>query len=244
MARHCRMRHLGMRYDRSLFGMRLTDVESLSRCIRTTPTLVRLSLPCNMIDDNMLMVLMAGLLDNRTITHLDLSHNSITSAGLQLLIKLLKPPCILHALNLADNKIDEKAGKHIAKALRSNETLTDLNLRLNDLGDEGGRSVLDALAVNTAVTILNLSSNRCVPSATCGPVIATCVHFACCRLGTASAATAATLLANPACNLCVLDLTGNRLDESDAEILHKAVTNNHTITTLDLRGNAGITERR
>ena len=38
------------------------------------------------------------------------------------------------------------------------------------------------------------------------------------------------------------DLTGNLIDESDAEILHRALRSNSTVTTLDLRGNTGIGE--
>jgi len=146
------MRHLGMRYDRSLFGMRLTDADSLARCLRVTDALTSLALPCNMIDDNLVMVLMTGLLENRTLTALDLSHNSITAAGVQLLAKLLKAPCVLTSLNLADNKADEKAAKHLAKALRTNDSLLELNLRLNDLGDEGGRILIDALRSNATLT--------------------------------------------------------------------------------------------
>jgi len=62
------MRHLGMRFDRALFGMRLSDADALARSVRVSDTLSELALPCNMIDDNLLMVLMTGLLESRTIT--------------------------------------------------------------------------------------------------------------------------------------------------------------------------------
>ncbi len=95
-------------YDRGLFGMRIADAESLARCIKLTDTLTSLSLPSNAIDDNMLLVLMSGLLPNATLSHLDLSHNAITSAGVQLLAKLLRGPSVLASLSLADNRAGEK----------------------------------------------------------------------------------------------------------------------------------------
>jgi hypothetical protein len=154
------MRHLGMRFERSLFGMRPADAESLSRCLRYSESLRSLSLPSNMIDDNLLLLLCPGLLDNRALRSLDLSHNLITSAGLQQLCKKLRAPCTLSVLNLSDNKIDERGGRYLGRALRGNDGVTELRLRLNELGDDGGRAVLEGLREHRAVRVLDLSSNK------------------------------------------------------------------------------------
>ncbi|RYY81073.1 hypothetical protein EON63_16270 [archaeon] len=42
-----------------------------------------------MIDDDLLRMLMTGLIKNTTITYLDMSHNKITNHGARLLSKLL-----------------------------------------------------------------------------------------------------------------------------------------------------------
>jgi len=154
------MRHLGMRYDRSLFGMRISDADSLARCLRMTDSLTHLALPCNMIDDGTLVVLTAGLLENHTITHLDLSHNAITSHGVQVLAHMLRAPSQLAALNLSDNKIDDAAGKPLGTALAGNDSLEELILRLNGMGDDGAKALLEGCVGNATLTTLSLSSNR------------------------------------------------------------------------------------
>ena len=62
-------------YERSLFGMKVFDAEKLAGCIKTTDVLTSLVLPCNLLDDQLLTLLMGGLIQNQTVTHLDLSHN-------------------------------------------------------------------------------------------------------------------------------------------------------------------------
>jgi hypothetical protein len=41
-----------------------------------------------------------------------------------------------------------------------------------------------------------------------------------------------------------VDVSGNRLDESDAAVLQRAVAGNEVLTSLDVRGNAGIADKR
>jgi Leucine Rich repeat len=176
------LRHLGMRFDRSLFGMRLRDAESLSRCLLGTNTLHTLCLPSNMIDDNALLTFLPGLLENNSIQHLDLSHNAITSTGLQQLCKKLKQAiplpgslsgsssagvCPLRVLNLSDNKIDERGGRYLARTFKANGEslrLRELHLRLNELGDDGGRAVADGLresstGLRASLKVIDLSAN-------------------------------------------------------------------------------------
>ena len=59
------VRKIGMKYDRSLFGMKISDAMSLAKCVRATETLTTLVLPCNMIDDDLLRMLMTGLIRNQ-----------------------------------------------------------------------------------------------------------------------------------------------------------------------------------
>lgn len=156
------MRHLGMRFDRSLFGMRPTDADSLSRCLRYSCNLTELRLPCNMIDDDLVLVLAAGLQANGTITVLDLSRNNITSTGVQALARKLRAPCPLVRLDLGDNKIDERGGRYIGRALKANDGLKHLGLRLNELGDEGGRAVLEGARDSRSLASIDLAANKCV----------------------------------------------------------------------------------
>lgn len=50
-------KHVGMEYDRQLFGMKMSDARIFSECLRTTQSLVKLSLPCNLIDDDLVKIL-------------------------------------------------------------------------------------------------------------------------------------------------------------------------------------------
>jgi len=74
-------RRLGMDYERAMFGMKISDAQYLARNIRVSQTLVSLSLPCNMIDDELVKVLMGGLSFGHMLTQLDLSHNKIGDRG-------------------------------------------------------------------------------------------------------------------------------------------------------------------
>jgi len=248
------MHRIGMRYDRGLFGMRPADAESLARSITITDSLTSaLRCPPTASTTPLLLLLMTGLLANQTLTHLDLSHNAITSAGVQLVAKLLRGPCVLASLSLADNRADERPGRFLGKALRGNLSLTELNLRLNGLGDAGAAALLECLAEpnagGCALTTLNLSSNHC-GSATAAALASLLTATAAAAAapsagggssGMAAAASAGAAPAAPAaCNLASIDLSGNALTEADAALLLRAVVGAPEVTSLDLRGNPGI----
>ena len=65
----------------------------------------------NLIDDDLLRMLMTGLVKNNTITCLDMSHNKITNHGARLVSKLLGENSVLTALNLSDNQIHVEGGR-------------------------------------------------------------------------------------------------------------------------------------
>lgn len=147
-----------MKYERSLFGMKISDAMSLAKCVKATDTLTSVvyvhcrpfaaplylqrslsltlslthmyRLPCNMIDDDLLRMLMTGLVHNQTITHLgtrsigdvmltsayhlvpprctlatDLSYNKITAHGVRLLSKIVGSKSVVMSLNLCDNQV-------------------------------------------------------------------------------------------------------------------------------------------
>jgi len=153
------VKKIGMNYERMLFGMKISDATSLSKTFERTQTLTTLILAANMIDDDLLRMLMTGLIKNNTITYLDISHNKITNHGARLLSKLLGENSVLSALNLADNQVHSEGGRYLARGLRDNDSLLHLNLRLNRLGDEGCKLLLEGLQENVTLTELNIGSN-------------------------------------------------------------------------------------
>eukprot|EP00929_Paragymnodinium_shiwhaense_P117965 TRINITY_DN8946_c0_g2_i1.p1 TRINITY_DN8946_c0_g2~~TRINITY_DN8946_c0_g2_i1.p1 ORF type:complete len:556 (-),score=182.22 TRINITY_DN8946_c0_g2_i1:185-1852(-) len=160
-------RRLGMDYERAMFGMKISDAQYLARNIRVSQTLVSLALPCNMIDDELVKVLMGGLSYGHMLTHLDLSHNKIGDRGARRLASMLDPDYCLQTLDLSDNQIHANGCMHLGAHLAENETCQDLNLRLNRCEDNGVSHLFQDLCVNKYLKRLNLSCNdltvRCLP---------------------------------------------------------------------------------
>jgi Leucine Rich repeat len=120
-----------MQYERMLFGMKISDASSIASALPACSCLTSLILSSNLIDDDLLRMLMAGLAKGATLTHLDVSHNRITNHGARLLSKLLGAKSALTSLSLADNQIHVEGGRYLGRALRTNDALSSLNLRLN-----------------------------------------------------------------------------------------------------------------
>mmetsp|Transcript_101357 Transcript_101357/g.180170 ORF Transcript_101357/g.180170 Transcript_101357/m.180170 type:complete len:509 (+) Transcript_101357:85-1611(+) len=160
-------RRLGMDYERAMFGMKISDAQYLARDIRVSQTLVSLSLPCNMIDDELVKVLMGGLSYGHMLTHLDLSHNKIGDRGARRLASLLDPDYCLQALDLSDNQIHANGCMHLGAHLAENVTCQVLNLRLNRCEDNGVSHLFQDMCVNKYLQTLNISCNdltvRCLP---------------------------------------------------------------------------------
>ena len=152
-------KHLGSEYDRSLFGMRMSDAASLAKCIKNAQCLSELSLPCNLIDDELVKMLTRGFLMNKTIVELDLSHNRIGDHGARRIAKYLFHTEVLLSLNLSDNHIQYEGSRCIGQALRNNRSLQILNLKHNRLDDKSGAKLCNDLQQNLTVRSLNLSAN-------------------------------------------------------------------------------------
>ena len=62
-------KHVGLEYERPLFGMKMSDAKIFSECLRSTQSLTFLSLPGNLIDDDLISILIKGLMLNKTISN-------------------------------------------------------------------------------------------------------------------------------------------------------------------------------
>ena len=70
--------------------MKMADAEIFSKCIQKTQSLTRLSLNNNLLDYDLIKILSRGLMLNKTITILDLSHNKIGNSATQKIAQYLK----------------------------------------------------------------------------------------------------------------------------------------------------------
>ena len=119
-------------------------------------------------------------------------------------------------LNLSRNEIDESGALLLSEALFKNTTLTHLNLDDNLVGADGVTSLSIALAFNTTLTYLNLDGNLAEPR---------------------GAAYLFWVLSRNTTALTDLNLARNKIDDSVAESLYRALSVNTTLTYLNLSGN-------
>jgi hypothetical protein len=99
------MHDVGMDYDRSLFGMKLSDCRSLARCMEYCETLVSMDLSNNLIDDDKLRMLASGLVNNLSIVDINLSNNKVADRGVRTFAKLLHVNSVIQIINLENNKV-------------------------------------------------------------------------------------------------------------------------------------------
>jgi hypothetical protein len=215
------VKQIGMNYERMLFGMKISDATSLARLFDSSDTIATVKLSGNIIDDDLLRMLMTGLIRNNTIVNLDLSHNKITNHGARLVSKLLRDNSVVTQLDLSDNQIHADGGRYLGRGLRGNDSLLTLNLRQNRLGDDGCRMVLEGLQDNITLKQLNMGSNGA---------------------GHASALTLATILRDPEHKLTHLDFCSNQFTADNLELLRVSVGINKTLKGFDLRRNPGTLE--
>jgi len=209
-------KHVGMEYERPLFGMKMSDAKLFSDCMRMTQSLVYLSLPGNLIDDDLISILIKGLILNKTITQLDLSHNKITNAGARKIAKYLLSNEVLTHLNLADNMIPYEGSRFLAQALKVNKVLKHLSLKLNRLDDKAGSKLcIDLLNNSSNLESLSLSSNSLG-------------HMFCESL-------AEFLKLNT--SIKILDISCNFIDDSNAATLKTSLEGNPNIIEIDVRDN-------
>jgi hypothetical protein len=71
------VKNVGIDYDRSLFGIKLADCRQLARALERTETLTYLDLSSNNMDDDKVRMIASGLVDNVSVTNLNLSHNKV-----------------------------------------------------------------------------------------------------------------------------------------------------------------------
>ncbi|CAD7696291.1 unnamed protein product [Ostreobium quekettii] len=100
------------------------------------------------------------LLENATITQLDLSYNFIDDSGMRSIVHLLKINRNLKSLQLEGNCITSAGAASLAAVLshssNTGPALHRLSLRGNPLGDEGVAAIAEALRTNVNIRHLDL----------------------------------------------------------------------------------------
>ncbi len=199
-------------------GLSVHAARRLGNYLKFSQCLLVISLSGANISDESLAALFPGLRCCMQLVELDLARNHISTEGAFLISHLLRKEYCLNILNLEQNDISRQGCFHISLSLASNTTLESLNLSLNPIGDNGAGDILRSLCLNFCLNHMAIS---------------------CCNLTNATLPFVAILLSEND-SLSHLDISGNPLgkdvDESKITLLLDALSSNHSMDNLDVRG--------
>ncbi|XP_046343701.2 leucine-rich repeat-containing protein 34-like isoform X1 [Haliotis rufescens] len=101
------------------------------------------------------------LMENYTLTYLDLSCNRITRDGTKELAKVLKKDTALKTLDLGFNRLEDDGALHLADALATcNMTLNTLVIVSNNIASKGLCAIADSMKTNTSLSKVFIWGNK------------------------------------------------------------------------------------
>ena len=156
-----------------------------------------------------------SLLDNKTITELDLKGNGFGPSGVLYFAELLKLSVTILELDLGSNLVGDAGAKVIAQNLERNNSLRRLDLSDNYIHEAGCKALSLAVQFNDTLVELNLSKNSIGKAG--------CRHLAAGLMYTHT--------------LQTLVLQDNNLDDASLELLSKGIKNNRSLSELCLAKN-------
>ena len=112
-------------------------------------------------DERVLSIVMSGIKESVSLSHIDLSGNKIKKmSSIKLIAKYLASNPALVELNLGYNKIPAKSASILIKALEENTTLEHLSLAGNNIANKNVPAIIDVLQNNTTLRSLDLKDNK------------------------------------------------------------------------------------
>uniref|UniRef100_A0A452VKT8 NLR family pyrin domain containing 13 n=1 Tax=Ursus maritimus TaxID=29073 RepID=A0A452VKT8_URSMA len=144
-----------------------------------------------------------ALLENKSLTHLNLRRNNLGDEGVKFLCKALgRPDCSLQNLDLSGCSLSPEGCQELANALRHNRTMKILDIGNNDVQDDGVKHLCEILE-DTSCALNTLGLEKCNLTPAC------CQHLSS-VLGSSK-------------SLVNLNLLQNDLEPSGVGILWKAL---------------------
>jgi len=101
-------------------------------------------------------VLAQGLLRNRRVTHLDLSHNAIGDQGVATLVQAMSVHSCVTSLRLRACEFHSNGMSALAGYVRSNKNLSSLNMHCYSQSLSGFRDLVDAIKGNPSLSYVQL----------------------------------------------------------------------------------------
>lgn len=134
--------------------------DAIGRGLKNHPTLQRLLLAGNTLDEHGIKKMCKGLHENTVLQELDISHNSIGGRGASAVAQVLaNGNSELRILNLFGNFIGIEGARFIAEALAKNTSLEDIDLGLNRMRPKGVFAIAQAMKQNRTLKVLRLKQN-------------------------------------------------------------------------------------
>nr|XP_011456611.2 leucine-rich repeat-containing protein 74A isoform X3 [Crassostrea gigas]XP_034299847.1 leucine-rich repeat-containing protein 74A isoform X3 [Crassostrea gigas] len=152
---------------------------------------------------------------NTNIVDVNLSENCIGSQGLRAISDLMVNNQVIQSLDISGSSLVDSDAHLLAKILQNNTTLRELILSHNGICEQGGYILATAIANNDTLRILDLSWNH--------------------LRGKGSLSIAASLQKN--IGLRKLDIAWNGFSKNDAIVLSKSLKENTTLKELDISHN-------
>ncbi|XP_053771853.1 NACHT, LRR and PYD domains-containing protein 13 [Desmodus rotundus] len=107
------------------------------------------------------------LLQNKSLTHLNLRKNQLGDDGVRFLCEALRrPDCTLQSLDLSECSFTAEGCRELADALEHNQNLKVLDIGRNCVQDDGGRQLCKALRCSSCV-LSTLGLEKCSLTSAC-----------------------------------------------------------------------------
>ncbi|XP_037023915.2 NACHT, LRR and PYD domains-containing protein 13 [Artibeus jamaicensis] len=108
-----------------------------------------------------------ALLQNKSLTHLNLRKNQLGDEGVRFLCEALRQPdCALQSLDLSECSFTVEGCRELADALEQNQNLKVLDIGRNCVQDDGGRRLCEVLKCSSCV-LSTLGLEKCSLTSAC-----------------------------------------------------------------------------
>lgn len=203
--------------------------QAFAELIRTSSTLINLTLSNTMLKDDGLRMITDSVCQNPIMQTLELSYNRIHDKSAPYIGYMIKVCTNLRSLDISYNELSAVGAKRICDKLKNNRTLLHFNIGLNNLAVRSGKQVINAKTppVNGGESIgVMLAENKTLISLDI-------THINMSEFGIQGLAE--NLLKNR--TLAHLNLASNKIFDIQRRAVLDAMDNNDTLLSLDLSYN-------
>lgn len=204
---------------------------------------ISLVIPHHGIGPNGAKAVAIALVNNSTVSSLDLSSNGLGSAGLFYVLEMLQSNKIISDINLAGNDLGSRGARLISDSLRKNRTITKLNISGNSFSERDATHMAKLISRNKALKELILSHNTfreqggvILGKALESNSVLKTLDLSWNHLRLLGAVAICWSVAENTC-LTSLDLSWNGFGMEGCHEMGKSLLRNRTLTHLDLSAN-------